>query len=555
MSTDIPTPLKLAILSASFCVANIIIFPQVFPSTPLTKLFLIFTSINFGVWGFWKVAIFPYWFSPFRHYSRPKGALPLLGHGQIVFQRPSGDSFLRLMNEVPNEGMIRFAGFFNVDWLLLTDQRSLSEVLVHKSYDYEKPKQLRSFLRMILGDGLILVEGDEHKFQRKHLSPAFSFRNIKELYPIFWSKAVELTRGVAAEVHANPEPLKNEKEANPRSVVEINHWANKVTMDIIGVAALGRELNALTNSDDELIKNYEEILEPTAEKAVYFTMNLFFPRRFIAMLPWALNATLEKTTGNLRAICHELVREKKSTLKGEHTDSKDILSLLLVSNNFADDMIVDQLLTFLAAGHETTSSAFTWATYLLAEHPEIQTKLREEIRANIPSPFTATADNAELGNVLESLPYLNAVCNEVTRLYPPVPTTIRIAVSDTTIGTQFVPKGTRIYISPWAINRSSALWGANAAEFCPERWIDPETGRANNTGGVSSNYSIMTFLHGPRSCIGERFAKAELKALIAVFCGTFSMEWADTERPIPAGAITAKPHNGMRIRLQKQDGW
>jgi cytochrome P450 len=161
-----------------------------------------------------------------------------------------------------------------------------------------------------------------------------------------------------------------------------------------------------------------------------------------------------------------------------------------------------------------------------------------------------------LAGLLETLPLLNAVCNETLRLYPTVPVTIRIATKETTIGDQVVPEGTRLYLAPWAINRLPQLWGDNAAEFCPERWIDPETGRANNSGGVSSNYSNLTFLHGPRSCIGEKFAKSELKALIAVFCGTFSMSMADpNEVPIPYGAITTKPKNGMNLRLRVLEGW
>lgn len=134
--------------------------------------------------------------------------------------------------------------------------------------------------------------------------------------------------------------------------------------------------------------------------------------------------------------------------------------------------------------------------------------------------------------------------------------TLRVAIRDTTILDQHIPKGTPIYICPYAINRSPKLWGDSAAEFIPERWIDPETGHANNVGGSKSNYSSMTFLHGPRSCIGEKFARSELKALMAVFVGTFVMEMADKdEAVIQAGAITAKPKNGMRLRLQALEGW
>jgi cytochrome P450 len=158
--------------------------------------------------------------------------------------------------------------------------------------------------------------------------------------------------------------------------------------------------------------------------------------------------------------------------------------------------------------------------------------------------------------VLESLPILHGVCNETLRLYPPVPTTVRVAIRDSQIGDEHIPAGTKIFLAPWGINRSPHLWGESASEFIPDRWIDAETGKPNNNGGKSSNYATLTFLHGPRSCIGEKFARSELKALVAVFAGTFKMNMADpTEVPIPAGAITTKPKNGMRLKLQVLEGW
>lgn len=141
-----------------------------------------------------------------------------------------------MISETPNNGLIQFQGLLNSTYLLPTDPAALADVLVHKSYDFEKPSDIRKFLRIILGDGLILVEGDEHKFQRKHLSPAFSFRHIKELYPVFWSKAVDMCGRMAAEIYENPEPTSELKTRHREGIVEVNHWATKVTMDIIGLA-------------------------------------------------------------------------------------------------------------------------------------------------------------------------------------------------------------------------------------------------------------------------------------------------------------------------------
>lgn len=263
-----------------------------------------------------------------------------------------------MLKELPNEDIIRLHGIFGGELLLLAHPQPLAEVLVHKSYDFHKPTQLRKFLRLVLGDGLILVEGDEHKFQRKHLMPAFSFRHIKELYPTFWSKAIELMHCVAAEVHENPTPFKDDvkekdghsQPASAQAVVEINHWANKVTMDIIGVAGLGRQFNSLHNANDDLTRNYETLLEPTTGKAVYFGLNVMLTRRFVAMLPLRLNRVLKETTTKLRSICGQLVNDKKSSVKVQPEEHIDILSLLIKSNNFDDSQLIDQLLTFLAAG-------------------------------------------------------------------------------------------------------------------------------------------------------------------------------------------------------------
>jgi cytochrome P450 len=99
-----------------------------------------------------------------------------------------------------------------------------------------------------------------------------------------------------------------------------------------------------------LIASYEEILEPTKEKIIFFGMNIIFPQRLIAALPWKLNERLKETTNSLRRTCRQLVQDKKQSIANEKDHDIDILSILIKSNNFADDMLVDQLLTFLAAG-------------------------------------------------------------------------------------------------------------------------------------------------------------------------------------------------------------
>ena len=108
-------------------------------------------------------------------------------------------------------------------------------------------------------------------------------------------------------------------------------------------------------------------------------------------------------------------------------------------------------------------------------------------------------------------------------------------------------------VSPWAVNRQRELWGDDAEEFKPERWI--EDGKPNNSGGADSNYSLLTFLHGPRSCIGQGFAKAELRCLVAAFIKVFSWELDMKEDPVPAGVITIKPEKGLHVKLNTVGKW
>ena len=199
--------------------------------------------------------------------------------------------------------------------------------------------------------------------------------------------------------------------------------------------------------------------------------------------------------------------------------------------------------------HETTASALTWACYLLTRRPEIQRKLSEEIRNALPAKNVESMPAEELASTLEQLPYLNGIMHETLRLYPTVPLTMRQALRDTQIGSQFIPQGTDLVVPIWYINRAPEIWGPDASQFRPERWI-AENGKPNTNGGASSNYDFMTFLHGPRSCIGQGFAKAEIRCLLAAMVRSFEWELAmDDKDVLPRGVITIRPENGMYLKL------
>jgi cytochrome P450 len=136
---------------------------------------------------------------------------------------------------------------------------------------------------------------------------------------------------------------------------------------------------------------------------------------------------------------------------------------------------------------------------------------------------------------------------------------MRVAANDATLADQFIPKGTTVILAPWAINTSTTLWGPDALKFKPERWLDAD-GKANNRGGADSNYSFLTFLHGPRSCIGQKFAQAEFACLLAAWVGSFEMEFEkgsphEVGEPEVEGSITSKPQGGLWVHLKEVNGW
>lgn len=380
--------------------------------------------------------------------------------------------------------------------------------------------------------------------------PAFHYRHIKDLHPVFWDKSRKLVNALMSVVRK--EGKESVESISDASVIEIGGWGSRAALDIIGVAGMGQDFDAIDNPDTELNATYRKVFQPSRQQQIMGFLGLVLPQWFLRSLPLAHNHNIVEASQTIKKVCRQLIRQKQEKLdrKQKRVDV-DILSVALESGGFSEEELVNQMMTFLAAGHETTATTMTWAIYLLSKHPEVQTRLRDEVRANLPSVGKDTTNITS--EQLSSLTYLHAVCNETLRLYAPLPGTIRVAAHDTTILGQYIPKGTIIFLSAWAVNTSTSFWGPDAAEFKPERWLGP--GRTN-TGGATSNYAFLTFLHGPRSCIGQAFAKAEFACLLAALVGRFEWALEDEEKEVLIkGGITARPAGGLNVRMRPLKGW
>ncbi|KAJ3552081.1 hypothetical protein NPX13_g11201 [Xylaria arbuscula] len=517
--------------------------------------------IQVFAWAVWTVILWPKFFSPLRSLPEPPGGSWWNGHFARILAEPSGIPMREWVGTVPNDGVMRYLGMANRERVLVTGPKALSEVLVTKNYIFEKPRALRFNIGRLLGVGILLAEGDEHKLQRKNLMPAFAFRHVKDLYPVFWRKTREVVQAMnkqiladAADQSASADPEK----AGRSAVMEVGNWASRVTLDIIGIAGLGRDFGAIQDENSELNETYRQLFTPNRQAMILNLFSQFLPEWFIGALPVKRNEDVNAASRYIRSVCRDLVQEKKQKIARKEPTEHDILSVALESGGFSDENLADQLMTFLAAGHETTATSMTWATYMLSRYPKVQERLRREVRELLPS----VDSDVEITSLdIDHMPYLNAVCNEVLRYYSPVPMTLRETNQDTDVLGHRIPKGTRVVLAPWATNFDKSLWGADAHEFNPDRWMPTSADdKRAASGGATSNFAFMTFLHGPRSCIGQAFAKAEFACILAGWIGRFEFELVDEElkdekKVDIKGGITARPSNGMYMRATIVDGW
>ncbi|KAF2772399.1 cytochrome P450 [Teratosphaeria nubilosa] len=500
--------------------------------------------------------IYPRFISPLRNVPTATGAGFFLGHTRKIMRETNGMPMREWVETVPNDGLIRYS-MWGSERLLVASPKALGEVLVTKNYEFIKPAHFRHGLGRILGIGILLAEGDEHRTQRKNLMPAFAYRHVKELVPVFWKKSREMVEclGKASKLGSVSELKDGEKVEHAPGAVEVNHWTSRATLDIIGVSGMGKDFNSLQNPDNGLYKTYQTVFSPGRMGRILQLLGMIFPMWFLRLIPVKRNADMSHSSEYIKQTCRELIAHKRKEMAEKERTDVDIISVALESGHFSDEDLVNQMMTFLAAGHETTATSMIWVMYLLCKHPDIQKKLRDEIHTTLPGGLNKDVTAAEL----DECHYLHAVCLETLRLWSPVSLTMRVAAKDSTINGQFVPKDTTIILAPWAINTSTQLWGPDAKEFKPERWLDAE-GRVNHRGSADSNYSFLTFLHGPRSCIGQRFAQAEFACLVAAWIGRFETEFEDPslwEADIPdiKGGITSKPKGGVWVKLREVEGW
>ncbi|KAF7800123.1 hypothetical protein EIP86_011368 [Pleurotus ostreatoroseus] len=400
------------------------------------------------------------------------------------------DSWSRQFGQV-----FKFYGPLGTKGLYVFDPKALHHIIVKDQMIYEEPRWFISWNTMIHGPGLLSTLGDQHRNQRRVLNPVFSINHMRHMTPIFYNTVHRLRTAILAEL----------KDARPD--VDVLSWMGRLALELVGQGGLGY-------SFDPLIENTRNEFGEAIKLLVLGTPAL---RRLVARyLPNKNMQKMRMVVETLSQKTREIYGQKKAALeKGDENvvqqigEGKDILSVLTM---------------------DTTSNALSRTFQLLAEHPDVQDKMRAEL---VEAAGGETEDIPY--DQLVSLPYLDAVCRETLRLHPPVTFLFRETREDvimplanpihgvdgSLISEILVPKETSISIGIRACNRNKDIWGEDALEWKPERWLSPlpeAIGKAH-IPGVYSN--LMTFLGGGRSCIGFKFSQLEMKVVLAVLLRSF----------------------------------
>ncbi|KAG1824385.1 cytochrome P450 [Suillus subaureus] len=468
-------------------------------------------------------------------------------------------------------GAVRLHGLYGVslfttyisETVYVSDPRALHHIVVKDQQIFQEHEDFIMSNKLVFGEGLISTIGEQHRRQRKLISPVFSTSNMRRLLSTVCQITDRLASTLAAKLPAD----------GSHSEVDVLTWLSRCALDNVCHCILGYTSNGLSAAEDDM---YTEALRSVGPlignlcllrpfvSIVTRCCSLYWARKVLDLVtaPWIPTKfmrdirEMRRVVETMDSVSRKVLAEKKAAMEAEdmlYGDSDSIPSMMdimlkanSVSSNatkLTDAELLGQMNVMIFAGLDTTTSALARCVYLLAQHPRVQARLRNEI-SDAMKFSRHQEDNdipsAELPyDVLMSLPFLDSIVKETLRLYPSLPLMIRTATKATTLPLHFptrsrsgehtsvvtIPQGTDVIISILAANRHQGIWGADANVWRPERWLSSPLASTSTSApvlgikdgvrfpGVYSN--MMTFLGGSRSCIGFKFADMAIKQVLA----------------------------------------
>ncbi|TFK51292.1 cytochrome P450 [Heliocybe sulcata] len=511
---------------------------------------------------------------PLHNIPGPKAPSVITGHLKEVFNSNPWNFHRSILEQYGS--VAKVSGFLGEERLYIVDPLALYHIVIKDQSSYDEPRYSYALNYLLYGDGLSAAQGDEHRKQRKMLNPIFSPKHLRDLVPIFRDVAYQLRDAITGKIK------------NGAEEIDMMDWMTRTALELIGRAGLGYSFNIMEEGSVDEYGSAVRSLFPTLVDFALLIGTLphltkigspSFRTRVLEKIPIKGLRSIKEKVDIMEKTSEKIYRTRLAALQqvNEVWDkpagrSKDIISLLLRENLKASEedrlpasQVVGQMTTLIFGAMDTTSSALARILYLLALNPGVQEKLREEVR-------TAHASREFTYDDLDKLPYMEAIIRETLRLHPPLTVMHRVTTQDTVLplGTPIrgvdgtviteipLPRDSNLMISILSLNRNKALWGEDAYEWKPDRWLKPLPAAVMNSKipGVYSN--IMTFWGGPRGCIGFKFSLLEMKVVLGVLMESFRFKLSDKEItwdmsiitvPRPEGSDSKAPSLPMKVSL------
>ena len=429
----------------------------------------------------------------------------------LALRRPDPLAFmLGLAREYGDVAAFRAGG---ERYFLLNHPDYVRDVLVTRESNFLKGRGRRRGAQF-LGEGLIISEGEMHRRQRRLMQPAFHRPRI-EAYARVMTEQGEL----ASERWRDGETLDAAQEMR------------RVTIPIV----------SRTLFRTETVGEAEEVDRAMTGVLTHFRAFRAAPAFLLERLPLPESRRFLKSWDRLDGMIYRMIGERRR----EGGDRGDLLSMLLLARDeeggagLSDAQVRDQAMTIFLAGYETTALALAWTWYLLAQNPEAEARLHEELDGVLGERRPTIED-------LPRLDYTGRVFNESLRLYPPTWRLVRWAIEECEFGGYVVPAGSQVIVSQYVMHHD-ARYFPDPFRFDPDRW-SPEAKAAR------PQYSFFPFGGGPRRCLGETFAVVEGVLLLATLARRWRLRLAHEGPPVEMQPLhMLRPRRGIHMRLERRN--
>jgi cytochrome P450 len=417
---------------------------------------------------------------------------------------------LDLLAEFGSVVRCRIPGQFT--FFILNEPAHVEHVLSLNQKNYRKAITYDE-LRPVLGNGLLTSEGDFWRRQRRLAAPAFHHQRVL---------------GFAGTMSASAREMLDRWDGTARAggILDVAREMNRLTLGIAGKLLFSRDVSG----DADVIGTSLSIC---MEEALRRTMAIVKPP---AWLPLRRQVRARRALGELEHVVYALIDERR----GREDAFNDLLSMLMslrdeeTGEGMERTQLRDEVMTFLLAGHETTSSLLSWTFYFLSANPEWERRLRAEVDA-LPAQPLGFAD-------LAAMETGERILKETMRLRPPAWTVERNALGDDEIGGFRVPAGSQVMAAPYMVHHNPAVW-PDPDRFDPDRFL-PEREKERH------RFAFFPFGGGPRSCIGRDMAMMEARLVLAEIARTVRLRVAPGETVREHAGVTLRPEGGLRMAVK-----